>query len=222
MLNFRINLKGAEKLAFNLRNTPLRDWTAFWPIVGTYLAGIIASQFAEEGGASGRWAALSPNYLKRKQKKWPGQTILRASDRLWHALATEAGSGDTVDERWPTKFRWGTSLAYAGYAQTGFRTRLGTGKAAVSRQPSAVSRRGSTGLEPQALRSLLAFVPARKIFDFRPSDISALGRLALAFQAQEFRKRGFAIAKEAGVTVDVSQALVVGRTVYGEDLGLSL
>lgn len=59
-----------------------------------------------------RWKALSPKYAKRKEKKFPGKTILRASDRLYNSMIS-ANAPDSVNEIGKVSAEFGTSVPYA-------------------------------------------------------------------------------------------------------------
>ncbi len=121
MLEFSVKIAGAEQLQVRLRQIPIRDWSEAWPGVTARLSQMLANQFSSEGasGSGGKWTELSEEYAKRKAKKHPAGLILQASGRLRESLVPE--SGDTIHERWPEKLRWGTSLTYAAYHQTGTR-----------------------------------------------------------------------------------------------------
>lgn len=212
-IDFNLRVAGTAQLNLALRQIPIRDWTACWPKVTAALSEILANQFATQGarGPHGEWAALDPEYAKRKQKKYPGAPILQASRRLWRSLVTE--SGDTIDERWPQRLRWGTALPYALYQQTGFPTRLGTGKQKAEARPGAWwagGRRQKAGK---------AFVEARPIFDLiRGEADKAIARVMMTWAATQFRRLGFAIAKEYGMEVTPGEARLMGRSIYASEV----
>jgi phage gpG-like protein len=123
MLPLRFKIAGKEKLASNLKRPPLRDWRDFWPQVKTFLREVVAEQFSSQGGKGpgGQWPELSKEYAQRKAKQYPGRPVLQRTGTLYNSLAAAAGGDIAVDERGPLQFRWGTSLLYAHYHQTGTR-----------------------------------------------------------------------------------------------------
>ncbi len=97
----------------------IQDWREAWPAVSDALRGIAMRQLASQGAGGRResWAPLSPEYARRKQKKYPGQPILQASTRLWQSLV--GTTQDTVEDPASMKLRFGTRVEYAGYLQSG-------------------------------------------------------------------------------------------------------
>lgn len=83
------------------------------------IRGGIANSFHNKVSPYGRaWASLTENYMKRKQKKYPGQTTLVASGSLFNSLTRRTGF--TVDIPISgTRFVYGTIIPYAGYLQSG-------------------------------------------------------------------------------------------------------
>lgn len=70
----------------NIQTTMTRRWQR-----------INQEQFKAEGrGLHGKWQALSPAYKRQKDRKFPGKTILRRTDRLFRAATTGTGSSNTA------------------------------------------------------------------------------------------------------------------------------
>jgi phage gpG-like protein len=202
-LSFNVTVAGERQLNVRLSQVPIRDWSFIWPKTIDLLHQIEANQFARFGarGPHGEWAPLSADYQKRKLRAKGmiagGTRILQASGRLWRSLV--AGSGDTVDERYPNRLRWGTSLKCALYHQTGYRTRLGTGK----RMPKPGG---------------LARVPARRVIDLRPDDYRLFGQVWAKEIANYIRRLGFAVAKEQGIEATPETAKLIGLGALQDNL----
>jgi hypothetical protein len=196
-IEFTMRVRNADALVINLRKVPIADWSRAWPGVVARLERIAGEQFATRGerGPHGAWARLADSTLERKLASYGEQQILVASGALRDSLVE--GTGDTIDERWPNRLRWGSSLPYALYHQTGYRTRLGAGAVA------AVSDRRGGGM---------AEVPARRPIDFIPGeDDVAIGRVLTSWAAIYFRRLGFAIAKRGGFQTEPGTARLLGR-----------
>lgn len=73
-------------------------------------------QFSTEGGESGGWASLSPEYEAWKSRHYSGSTILVRTGALRSSLAGKAGSITRIN-KWSAEL--GTSVPYAGYHQSG-------------------------------------------------------------------------------------------------------
>ena len=88
----------------------------------------IAEQYASRGAAGehGAWEELTPDYLEAKLKKWGEMQIEIASSRTYNSLMQD--TDDTVKQVTQKAIQFGTSVPYAIFQQTGFATRLGTGK----------------------------------------------------------------------------------------------
>ena len=97
----------------------LRDLTPAWRNLLAYLRQVTAQTFDTQGGRIGQfWQPLSPAYAKFKAIKWPGQPILRASDRMFRSLTTE-GATDSIAQVSPQALSYGTQTPYAKYHQRG-------------------------------------------------------------------------------------------------------
>lgn len=83
------------------------------------IRGSINAAFVTQGGSTafGSWKPLSRAYQERKNKKYPGKTILVASGRLYQSLVS-AGSNDTVQILTTRSLSYGTVVPYAGYHQS--------------------------------------------------------------------------------------------------------
>jgi phage gpG-like protein len=150
-LQFRVVNAPAFDRALDGLAGSVRDLRPFADdIIENGMRPVLAEQFASSGatGASGPWAALSPGYLEAKARRWGEQQIEVASGRMRASLLHD--TADTVKNVSERTIEFGTSVEYALYQQTGFKTRLGTGKA----------RRYKP--KPDGLPD----VPARRLFDW--------------------------------------------------------
>jgi len=123
MLIFNVKVQESPQLFFRLK-TPIQNFMASAPgfpqgLWGKYegeFKQTVLEAFSGQGGASGPWAHLSPEYAERKGKKYPGATILQADGQL---LASFFGGGDYVYEPRALGMRWGSRNPLAGYHQRG-------------------------------------------------------------------------------------------------------
>lgn len=96
----------------------LRDLRPAWQALVTYLRRSTQLQFASQGSRGGSpWQPLTVRYATRKERAYPGQPILRASDQLFRSVT--AASPDSIVEIEPQTLNFGTSLARGGYHQRG-------------------------------------------------------------------------------------------------------
>lgn len=96
----------------------LRDLRPVWRSLTVYLRRAALQQFASEGGRGGaQWAPLTPRYAAQKEKVFPGQPIMRASDRLFQSLTDQ--TADSVVEIEAQEMTFGTEVPYARYHQRG-------------------------------------------------------------------------------------------------------
>lgn len=74
-----------------------------------------SAAFLTEGAttATGSWRPLSAKYAAWKRARFPGKTILRRTDRLFHSLVRR-GPGSYVESS-PKRLVIGTSIEYAGF-----------------------------------------------------------------------------------------------------------
>ena len=94
------------------------DLGPVWPKVYDAWMAWQKKVFATEGEAIGtRWESLSPNYAAWKAKRYPGKTILRRTDTLYHSLTKRSAKG-TVYVPEKQALRIGTDISYAKYHQS--------------------------------------------------------------------------------------------------------
>ena len=107
-----------------------QDFRIIAPTLLTTIREIVREQFAAQGhGPSGQWAKLSPRYFRQKeglqkQRKedrktltYPGQPILRASDKLYDSLV--ARTRDSIISLRGSVLTYGTRVPYASFHQDG-------------------------------------------------------------------------------------------------------
>lgn len=97
----------------------IQDWTPAWPKVIERFRTQEERRFATEnvGGPSGRYAALSPAYARRKAIRYPGAPILTATGRLRASLAA-SGAGSVIEQS-PRRLFMGSTVPYGAYHQAG-------------------------------------------------------------------------------------------------------
>lgn len=96
----------------------LRDLRPAWRALVAYLRQTARLQFASQGTRGGSpWQRLTVRYAQRKERVYPGQPILRASDALFRSVTSE--TPDSIVEVEPQSLAFGTSLARGGYHQRG-------------------------------------------------------------------------------------------------------
>lgn len=109
---------GPAIIALREQQARLRDLSPAWRSVSAYVRRQTVQQFDSQGGRSGaQWQPLTPGYERRKERAFPGQPILRASDRLFRSLAAEGSENINLIE--PQRLIYGTSTPYARYHQRG-------------------------------------------------------------------------------------------------------
>lgn len=85
--------------------------------------------FNSEGmkGDHGLWPALSPKYEAWKKKRYPGKTIMRRTDKLYHSLTGYNKYSIRYISNNPSGLviKLGTQLKYAEYHQEGIITKAG-------------------------------------------------------------------------------------------------
>jgi phage gpG-like protein len=95
-----------------------QDFRIIAPTLLVTIRDIVREQFAAQGrGLTGRWRKLSERYRKAKEKKYPGQPILRASDKMFNSLMSRT-QYSIVSLR-KTELIYGTRVPYASYHQNG-------------------------------------------------------------------------------------------------------
>lgn len=89
------------------------------------IIGGIGAQFVTQGAFYGTtWPDLKPEYARKKLKKFPGQTMLRATNKLLKA-ATMPGEDGNVEVLTYTSIAWGIAddkVPYAKFHMTGTKT----------------------------------------------------------------------------------------------------
>ena len=96
----------------------LRDLRPAWQSVLLYLRKATARTFASQGSRIGSaWAPLTQPYAARKERVYPGQPILRASDQMYGSLVGETDL--SIAESTPTELTYGTRDRKARWHQDG-------------------------------------------------------------------------------------------------------
>lgn len=102
--DFQLALVGAEKV--------LSDWRPAFQKLAPQSAIMIHTVFEQEGPG---WLELKPSTLKEKEKHFPGKTILRRTDRLYHSF--EEGAADNVTRLEELTAEFGSAVPYGIYHQ---------------------------------------------------------------------------------------------------------
>lgn len=93
------------------------DLGPYWLMVTGLLQDTIAEQFRTEGGRTGGWAPLSDRYALDKVRRFGAAPILVATGALKDSLT--GGSGFIQRQEGNESLRFGTSLGYGVYHQSG-------------------------------------------------------------------------------------------------------
>jgi hypothetical protein len=121
MLKFNLKLQNTQPLFFALQS-PIRDFSGFWPQVVTMLQDSVGAQITGEGiGPGGRYPELSEKYAKWKTRHYTGAGILQRTGKL---LGSFFGGEGFLFETQPLAMRYGTSIEYGLYHQAGTRRGL--------------------------------------------------------------------------------------------------
>ena len=107
--------------------TPLQDFRppapgfpqGLWWQYQKRLSSNVMSQMVDQATPIGPMTELSPEYAKRKEKKYPGNPILIASGGMFQGYFDGA---DHVFEETPQGMRWGNQNPLAGYHFRGHQT----------------------------------------------------------------------------------------------------
>lgn len=98
-LDLSLDLPGQAPILARVEGvvTRLEDLTPAFELIRDEFRKQTREAFQTEGAstAGGRWKALSEIYGKRKEKKFPGKTILRREDALFNALM---GGANAIEE----------------------------------------------------------------------------------------------------------------------------
>ena len=95
------------------------DLGPYWLMVQGLLSQVIGEQFDSAGGRTGGWAPLSERYVADKVRRFGSQPILVATGALRESLM--GGSGQISRQEGNETLRFGTSLGYGVFHQTGTR-----------------------------------------------------------------------------------------------------
>ncbi|HLI03150.1 MAG TPA: hypothetical protein VFC10_07445 [Terriglobia bacterium] len=198
MLRFTLQIKNADQVDFALAGLrgDLDNYSQVWPAVTEEIEKEEAALFVTRGavGAHGPWAPLTEKYLERKYKKYGEQQIEVATGRLRRAL-TDSTSGDAIRQYLPRSMRFGTTLPYAVYQQTGWRpSHLGC----FGLLGTIVDR--MVGKKKPRERFAEGFVPPRRVIDPTPDLGTAIQRAMMKAIDTMARRRGFAAASALGIT----------------------
>ena len=101
-------VEGIRRRALDLR----RPFEMFRPIWQQQIRRVFDAE-----GLPARWPALSPAYESWKQRRFPGKTIMRRTDRLYDSLVGD--TRDTIWETTPRTIRFGTRVEYEGFHREG-------------------------------------------------------------------------------------------------------
>jgi phage gpG-like protein len=118
---FSFEVAGVKEFdrAFNRVGEHISDLRPVWDKIERTFYKIEREQFDSEGshGRTGKWAAITRPYAKRKAQKYGVQPILRASGKMAKSLT--GNTSDTVLIKEKDEFGIGTRLFYAAFHQTG-------------------------------------------------------------------------------------------------------
>ena len=94
----------------------LDDLSPFWESFTPVVQNLFRDVFINEGNVPGfsKWAALSPLYSAWKSANYPGQTILRLTDRLYNETVN-----NPIVTISPNEMTYGTNVPYAQYLEEG-------------------------------------------------------------------------------------------------------
>ena len=97
-----------------------QDFRVIAPALLVTIRQIVREQFAAQGrGVIGNWKKLSIDYAKAKEKKYPGKTILRASDKLFDSLISRTNYSIVSIRK--SELIYGTNVPYAAFHEDGTR-----------------------------------------------------------------------------------------------------
>lgn len=94
-----------------------RDVSPAWREWGDDIAAEVRENFASEGGRFGHaWAALTPRYARWKELHYPGQTILRLTDKLFNQITHRPMGVERIDHNSAV---FGTNVRYGQWLMHG-------------------------------------------------------------------------------------------------------
>ncbi len=113
-VRFTLEIEGEVQLdrALSRFGEHLSDMAPFFEQLSNKLMSITSLQFDSEGGRTGGWAPLSPQYAAYKLSQVGAQPLLSYSGRMRRSL-TERG-GENIREITSDSLRWGTSVRSSG------------------------------------------------------------------------------------------------------------
>lgn len=113
-----INIEGVQEVVLEMDNLVRRSSNLTEPFqrFQKHWFDSIDQVFAD-GGDPVEWPALSPAYESRKAVAFPGQPIMRASDRLYESLTSQ--TSDTIWKVGPRHIEFGSRVPYFEYHQQG-------------------------------------------------------------------------------------------------------
>jgi hypothetical protein len=121
-VNYRVdkvikNIQRMVELSSDLRPVLLQIQGESLSTNPNTIIGGIMTQFLRQGSFFGaQWKALSPDYAWKKAKRYGGQSILRASDKMFKAVTVQNAVGNVQILDW-THLIWGLSDAEVPYAK---------------------------------------------------------------------------------------------------------
>ena len=121
MTAFRLTMRGRGSVMARIQGLAERaaDASPAFEAVGSEWLAEFRDMFHSEGSSAGHpWEPLQVDYAVWKEEHFPGQTILRRTDRLYDSL-TEPGGPDNIFEVGPNSVRVGTTVPYADYHHEG-------------------------------------------------------------------------------------------------------
>ena len=146
-IRFELTVDGEKQLdrALSRGGDHLSDVSPFFEVAADMIAGFVELQFDTQGGRTGGWAPLSPQYAAWKFAQVGAQPIMVFTGRLKRSLV-ERGANN-IREISPDRMRWGTSI-----------------KTAKDAPYPIFHQRGGRGERP----------PQRRIIDLTENDRNAL------------------------------------------------
>lgn len=114
MFELQLNESGHKELqlAFQLLGLELADWRREFGMLEPEATVVIQTRFDQEGPG---WLKLSDAYAAEKAIQFPGKTILRRTDALYHSF--EKGGTGNVSRIEPMSAEFGSNIAYGIYHQ---------------------------------------------------------------------------------------------------------
>jgi phage gpG-like protein len=113
-VRFTMEVEGEVQLdrALSRFGDHLSDMSPFFEVVANMLQDIVGQQFDTEGGRTGGWTPLSPQYAAYKLSQVGSQPTLVYTGRMRRSLIERGG--DNIREITSDSLRWGTSVRSEG------------------------------------------------------------------------------------------------------------